>query len=428
MKKLITIAALFFTITTIGFAAEEIIDQVVAQVGDEPVLETELIQAAYLEAQNAGIDIMSDESKLDSLKRNVLKTIVDFRILLEAAKKDTSIKVTESETKAQADDDYQKLLRQAGSETALAERFGSTTRKIRKNIEDNARNTMLVQRYTEAHLQNIRVSKADIERFWAEHKSEFNKIPASVRLANILISVKPADVARNAALHRADSLVKIARSGVEFAKLAKETSSDSLSAQSGGDLGEASRGTFLPEFEAASFRLTEGEISDPVETLYGFHIIQLHSKRGDKFHVSHILVSLQPTSVDIAAAKQLSSDIAEQLKSGAAFDSLAKALSHDVETGSKGGDMGWFEASRIPAQFADRVKKLKGGEWTGPFDYRGGWHFLKVVERRDERMPDLLLDWDRIERLTQANARADRYRRLVDEIRTTVFVKYLNQP
>ncbi len=406
--------------------AEEVVDRVVAQVGSEPILETELFQAAILEAQNAGIDISKDDSKIDSLKRQVLKSIVDFRILLDAAKNDTNVKVADADAKGKASDDYQRLTRQAGGESNLSQRFGMPIRKIKKNLEDNALNTMKVQRFTELKMQNVHVTRSDVEKFWDTNKSSFPDMPAAIRLANILISVKPSDSARANAMRRADSIATIARSGVDFAELAKKSSDDELSAKVGGDLGEASRGTFLSDFEAAAYKLSDNGISDPVETTYGFHVIKLHWKRGNKFHVSHILVSLRPTHADTTAALNLADHIADLLKAGAPFDSLAKVYSQDAETAAKGGDMDWFEKAKIPDQFASKVNSLKTGEWTGPFVFKGGYHFLKIAEEQASRKPDLQKDWDRIERIVQANVRADAYKKLVESLQKSVFIQYRN--
>ncbi len=404
--------------------ADETIDRIVAQVGDDPILETELLQAAMLEAQNSGIDLSKDDSKLDSLKHQVLKSIVDFRVLLEVAKKDTNIKVAEAEAKGKADEDYQRMSRQVGGEAALAERFGMPTRKIKKTLEDNARNQLYVQRYSESKLNNLRVTKEEVEKFWKDNQSQFPELPPAIRLENILITVKPTDESRTNALKRADSIATLAQHGSDFAELAKKLSDDEMSAKTGGDLGESTRGTFLPEFEAASFKLSEDGISDPIETSYGFHIIKLHWKRGNKFHVSHILVSLRPTASDSAATKLLVKNISDSLKAGIAFEKLAKTYSHDIETASRNGDMGWFDKSKIPDQFAEPVKSLKLGEWVGPITIKGGFHFLKLAESRDRRKPDIKLDWDRIERIAQANARTDAYQKLVDNLRKDVFIQF----
>ncbi|MCX7836178.1 MAG: peptidylprolyl isomerase [bacterium] len=396
-----------------------------AQVANEPILETELIQAAYFEAQNANLDIFRDEAKLDSMKRVVLKNLIDFRVLLAAAKADTNIRVNENEIITKANADYQKLLSQAGTEERLAEKFRSSTKKIKKDLEENARKNTYVQKYVEKKLENVRVSKAEVTKFWEENRDKFNKLPATVRLANILLTIQPNEVAKRQALQKADSIKNLLDKGKDFAELAKQYSTDN-SAKYGGDLGEVERGTFLPEFESVVYKLSEGEISKPVETKYGFHIIKLHYRRGNKFHVSHILIGLTPTTEDTLATKSKADSLYQRIKAGESFEQIAKGVSEDAETAKRGGDMGWIELEKLP-DFATPIKNLKDGECTAPFLFAGSYHILKRVQTNPERYPNLQEDWDKIEQLAQSKARAMAYENLVESAKKKVYIQLMQE-
>lgn len=401
--------------------AQDVLDRIVAQVGNEPILETELLQAVFYEAQSQNIDILKDEVKIDSMKKIVLKNLIDFRVLLAAAKADTSIKINENEVYAKANADYQRLVNQLGSVENLEKRFGSTSRKIKKDLEENARKSIYVQKYVEKKLGNIQVSKTDIEKFWQENKEKFGKLPATVRLSNILLTIKPNETARQQAYLKADSIRSLIEKGADFVEMAKMYSTDN-SAKYGGDLGEAERGTFLPEFESMIYKLTEGEVSRPVETKYGFHIIKLHNRRGNKFHVSHILIGLTPTKEDTLAVKRKADSLYQMIKEGAPFEKVAIEYSEDSETAKKGGDMGWVELERLP-EFADPIKKLKDGESSEPFLYAGSYHILKRVQTKSERFPNLKEDWERIEQLAQTNMRSLAYERLIENSKNKVYIK-----
>jgi len=155
--------------------------------------------------------------------------------------------------------------------------------QVKKRIEDMT-NALLAQEFMKEFVEaKIKVTDKEVKEYYEKHKSEFVQ-PAQVRARHILVKV-PADAdkkAWDAARKKAESIMKKAKKGEDFAKLAKEYSEDPGSKARGGDLGYFQKGRMVPEFEKAAFALKVGQISEPVKTTFGYHIIKVEAKKPRK--------------------------------------------------------------------------------------------------------------------------------------------------
>jgi len=173
-----------------------------------------------------------------------------------------------------------------------------------------------------------KVTESDVSQYYNAHKDDF-KEPATAYMSFIAVSRRPNASDSAAALKQADSVYTALMHGADFAKLAKAVSADSVSAAKGGDLGEAKKGQFTPKFEEAALALKPGQISKPVLTPFGYHIIKLISKSGDTYHASHILIPITAAGDHLRAveAKADTLDLfAAEQDNGAELDSVAHRL------------------------------------------------------------------------------------------------------
>ncbi|GBE30293.1 chaperone SurA precursor [bacterium BMS3Bbin04] len=214
-------------------------------------------------------------------------------------------------------------------------------------------------------------------------------------------------------------------SGADFDSLAMEFSEDRVSGAKGGLLGTTERGDLVPDFETVAYNLEEGEISEPIRTRFGYHIIRLNWRRGEKINTNHILVMLQATDSDEQRAVESARLLRDRILAGEDFESIARDESDDDETARVGGDLGWFDLETIPDQFQQVARTLEVGEVSEPFSSRVGVHLLTVTEHADEREVDLIEDWDRISKMALREKQDMEYANWLDEQREEVFIEIM---
>ncbi len=191
---------------------------------------------------------------------------------------------------------------------------------------------------------------------------------------------------------------RIVEDGEDFGEVAKEVSEDPGSAPDGGELGWISKGQTVAEFEDAAFSLPVGEVSQPVKTDFGFHLIQVEEKNeaGDQVRARHILIRIDTTppqeAQDAAAAKAMQKieDAKARIEAGEDFAAVAKEVSEDPVSAEKGGDLGWIAADnkRFPADVVSKAFELAPGQLSEPIETEQGIYLITVEEKDPEHPVD----------------------------------------
>jgi peptidyl-prolyl cis-trans isomerase SurA len=176
----------------------------------------------------------------------------------------------------------------------------------------------------EGKLPPVAVSQKEVEEAFNRSRSSLPRRPATVTFRQIVVAPRPTVAAREAARQKAESLLAEVKSGVEFERVAKRESADSVSAQQGGDLGWARRGVMVPEFERWMFALRPGDLSPVIETGHGFHIIRVDRVQPGEVKSRHILVKPVVDSADVTRARAEADSVAKRWQAGTPFDSLVK--------------------------------------------------------------------------------------------------------
>ncbi|MGQ9560960.1 MAG: foldase protein PrsA [Candidatus Oleimicrobiaceae bacterium] len=405
--------------------AQEVLDRVVAVVDDKPILESEVTQGAFFLAMQLRIDPSREPERFKELQRRTLESLVVQQILLKKAEQDTVV-VDAKRVESFLEQQMQTIVQQLGSEEKVEEYFGMPMRKIRRQYEEEIRKNLTVQQLRETKFANLKVGRREVERFFATHKDSLPEMKEAVEISHLLVEVRPGEVARQRALQRMEEVKGRLAAGEDFAEVARQMSDDPGSAQRGGDLGFMQRGDFVREFEEVAFSLEPGQRSDVVETQFGFHLIELMERRGEKVRVRHILVALGTTKEDEKAAAERIKELYRQLQEGADFATLAKEQSEDETTASAGGHLGWFEIDQLretAPEFVTALRGLQPGGITEPFRTKYGFHILKVLNRREARRLTLESDWDTIEQMALNEKRQREFEKWVAELRTELFVE-----
>jgi peptidyl-prolyl cis-trans isomerase SurA len=225
---------------------------------------------------------------------------------------------------------------------------------------------------------------------------EFDKTDEAVKVSYILIKPEPEVplVKREAdALKKImDARKRIVDDGEDFAEVAKEVSEDPGSAPNGGDLGCFTKDQMVPEFADAAFSLEKGEVSQPVKTDFGYHLIQVYDTKPDEGQVCarHILARVDRSpdqeAIDAAneKAKQEAEEVKKRLEAGEDFATVAKEVSDDQATAEKGGDLGWVFRGQMGDAFDEVAFSLEPGQIGGPIEMNGGYAIIKVEEKDPE--------------------------------------------
>ena len=215
--------------------------------------------------------------------------------------------------------------------------------------------------------------------------------------------------------------------GADFAQLAQLSSDDLASGAQGGDLGYVRRGEFVPSFEQVAFTLEPGQISDIVETSYGYHVIQLLDKQGEKIHARHILVTSKPTEADREAALEKVRHYFYDLSDHPSrFDSLMQFIAQDNPSPDH-GYIGWVDFGTLPSEsYRLALFGASLGDITPPFETEQGFHILNVMDLKEGGIPTLKEYYPQIESMALAEKQVAYFGKWIERARKEIFIKVLD--
>lgn len=362
----------------------ELVDRIVAVVGDSILLESDVL-AEVERARASGVPIPTARPELEEFRREQLESLVNELMILQAAERD-SIFVLAEEVESQVDAQVAQLERQFGGRQALEaamSREGLTVQSYRTTMAAALRREQIRRQYM-AQVQRDRsappVTDAEVNAFFQERAASLGTRPATIEFRQIVVAPRAADSARTAALEEAQRVVAELRGGADFSLLARRHSDDPGTKERGGDLGWFRRGRFVPEFERMAFALRSGEISPVVETSFGFHIIKVDKIRGPERQVRHILIRPEITPADETRTETRAAEVAEALRAGAPLDSLIAAVHDQAEETRVGPAL----QDSLPAPYGTELAGADAGDVVGPFEIPGGKYAVaRVVASRE---------------------------------------------
>jgi peptidyl-prolyl cis-trans isomerase SurA len=315
-------------------ATGQVVDKIVAKVDNNILLESE-VQKSYLEAisqAQQGIEAPTRCTVFESLLINklmVAKAVVD------------SVIVTDAEVLLEANNRFSMVMQQfGGDEAMLAEMYGKTAEQLKAELEEVMREQLIVRKMRKTITDGITVSPAEVRAFFLNiPKDSLPLFTSEATVGQIVRKPETNPKVREEIIAQLKQFKEAISTGEStFAELAKAYSEDPGSGAQGGDLGYFRRGELAPEYEATALGLRPGEISDPVETQFGFHMIQLLEIKGSTFNTRHILRIPKSSEEDILKAERyLDSLKKEILADKIDFSKAAKELSQDRGTSDAGG-------------------------------------------------------------------------------------------
>ena len=399
MRRLaFVLVAIVFLFSSVRLHSQEVLDRIVAIVGDHIILQSEVLQYSFSMAAQMGLDLQKDPAKAEQLRQQTLENLIMQKVMLEKARQD-SVEVSDKQVDAFLEQQIEQMIQQIGSKEKLEQYFGMTLREIRREFRKDVEERLLVEALQERKAREIQITRREVEEFYETYRDSLPELKASVKIRHILRPIEASTSAEEVARRKIKEIKRRMENGESFEELARQCSQDPGSAARGGDLGMLERGDLVREFEEVAFALQPGEISDIVKTRFGFHIIKLEEKVGEKIHPKHILIRLDSSEEDERYTLQKIKLIKAKIESGElTFEEAAEKFSKDEQTASKGGDLGWFEIDQfqIPA-FKEAIEGLKVGEISEPIKTRFGYHIIRLDARRPARKLNIKDDWEQIE-------------------------------
>ncbi len=351
-----------------------VIDEVIWVVGDEPILKSD-VEGMRLQAEAEGRKFKGDPDC------SIPEQIAVQKLFLHQAAID-SLEVTESEISQGIEEQINHWVQLIGSREKLEEYRKQTISQIRQSMRDDYKNNRLINMMKEKLVTDVKVSPADVRNYFKDVPADsIPYVPTVVEVEIITQNPKVSQEEINRVKEQLREYTdRVTKGETTFATLARLYSEDPGSARQGGELGYTGRGSFDPAFATVAFNLTDPKkISKIVETEFGYHIIQLIDRRGDKVNVRHILLKPRIDSEAIAQTKARLDSINADIQEGKiSFERAATLISDDKDTRSNNGLMGFFDAENraitskfrmrdLPTEIAREVEKMKVGDISKAF-------------------------------------------------------------
>jgi peptidyl-prolyl cis-trans isomerase SurA len=410
----------FFSISAFVYSQPVIVDRIVAVVGKEPILLSDL---------NAQIELFVFTNRVDpntpGLREQVLDALINEKLILAKALEDTNVVVTEDEVNNELDAQIAQRVQQLGSEKKVEEAFGMPMARLKREYRDGMRKQILSSKLWEMKKMNINASRREVEEFFAQYKDSLPKAQEEVEIYHIFRIPGVSGTAKSGLRQFAQKMLDSISNGGDFADFALRYSDDPGTKSSGGDLGFVRRGEFFSEFEEAVFSLKDKELSQVIETPIGFHIIQLLERRGEQVHPRHILFKFKRDVSEADSTIAFLKTIKDSILKGANFSDFAKRYSEDKESASLGGFLGKLPVAQLDKAVADILKNMKDGDISDPFEYISekarGYQIVYLKKLISEHNLNLSDDWIRLEQLATSYKRNAEYQKWIQELRSEIY-------
>jgi len=436
MKNLIT--ALLVIVST-GILAQkgDIIDKVVGVVGEEIILKSE-VETQLLQYIQSGAPTTIET------RCNLYEDIMYQKLLLHQSKLD-SIEVGEDQIESEMQRRLAYFISQIGSEKKLEEFYNKSILEIKAEFHDVIRDQILVQMMEQKIMDGIELTPSEVKDYFKNiPKDSLPYINSEVELAQIVIKPKISDKEKEIAKIKMDGYRKDILAGFsKFEVIATLYSSDPGSAAQGGSLGYMLLDNFVPEFADAARKLKVGDLSEVIETEYGYHIMEVLNRRGEEYEIRHILLSPKVNPYDLVKAKnQLDSitsliDEIDTLNFGIA----ATLFSDDEETKQNGGRLinymtgtskfDMAQLGQMDATLSFTIDKMEEGDISKPIatqlpDGSQAYRLVKIMSRTDPHIVNMDDDYQRIKEAAKVQKQAEKLANWITKKAVKTYIKIDN--
>lgn len=425
------ILVIFLFTTSFTFAQEgKLIDGVIAVVGDKILLKSELEnQVAALKAQGMLID--------NEARCQITEELLFQKLMLHQAELD-SVNVTDAQVDNEMNRRLNYFISQVGSEKKLEQYYKKTIQEIKDELKSSIKDQLIGQTMQQNITSGIKVTPKEVKTYFESlPEDSIPLISSEIQISQILVLAKQSKDAREIAKDRLNTIRERILKGEQFSTLAVLYSEDEGSAKRGGELGFLGRADLVPEFSAALFKLKDNKIvTDIVETQFGFHIIQMIERRGQKVNSRHILIKIKNDEQEIQKAKNLADSLYTLLQTDTfTIGQLALKYSDDEKTKKSDGLLvnpqtgtSIFEIEDVDPQIYYIVENMKSGEISKPFpaetaDGKKGYRIIKLINKTEPHKATFETDYAKIHEAAMATKNIEAINNWINEKLKVSYVK-----
>ena len=413
-----------FSFTSVSFSQEEstAVDGIAAVVGENIILKSDVSQVVGMTALQRGLDVTKDEALLLRLQDGVLSSLIDQKIILEMAKLD-SIEIDDKDVESALDQQVEGFIMRAGSEEVAEEMLGQSISDFRREYWYDMRDRLITEQYQQQLIMSVQINRGGVGSFFEEYKDSLPEFPIKMKIRHLLVKIKAGKESKKAALLEINSIRDKILNGESFSDLASSFSDDPGSRSAGGSLGYIRRNQMVKEFEEAAYTQKIKTLSDPIETIFGYHILETTERLGEKIKVRHILITPEIKEEDESITYRFALSLRDSSKNLDLFKSMVIKESEDEQTKKIGGDLGWITPNNSPIpEISEVLGLLEVGECSRPVKSSFGYHLLWLEEVRPGGVPSLELHWSEIEEIALNHKRMVYFKDWVNGARDNFYI------
>lgn len=405
------------------------IDKIVARVDNQIVLKSE-VELGCLQARQQNTDIPAS-----MLRCKVFEQLLVNKMMLAKADID-SVTVDDQMVDDQLDRRMSYMIQAIGSKEKLEAYYKKSIDQFKAELKKEVRDQMLVQKVQESISKNVKVTPSEVKKFFNDiPKDSLPFFSTEVEVGQIVMFAQVSRAKKQEAKQKLEDLKKRIQAGVDFEFLAKAYSQDPGSAKDGGNLGYWGKGAMVPEYEAAAMKLEPMQLSDIIESPFGFHLIQLLEKRGNEYNSRHILIKPEAGEEELTLLFQKLDSIRTALKNDSLnFEKAVSKFSEDKETKQSGGFFSDPQTgvNRIPTENLDpgiffTIDTLKPGDYTKTLPYKTqdgkkGGRFLYFKSKILPHEANLKQDYPKIQSAALEKKKAESIKNWFKKTKSEVFI------
>ena len=368
------------------------VDGVAALVDSIAVLKSEVNDQTQilLQQPNVGVDAKNPAALL-KLRNDVLDRMVEEKVIAAEAHRQ-NVQADQSEVDQQVEQALSSARRALGSEEAFQaqlKREGLDEPALRKRYENDFTTQVMARKLVQREVQSkVSADSNDARAYYEKHRAELPKRPVTYKLAAILFQVRASEVMKAKVKDKALGVLARIKAGEDFSKMAT-LFSDDPSARNGGELPWFTKGQLDTSFEKAAFALKPGQISDVVESRFGFHVIRLDSLAGDRIKTRHVLLMVVPDSSDTAATAARAAAVRSRSVAGEDFAKLAMQFSDDAVTAKNGGNLEDTDLSEgFSPEISQIIKDMVPSQISNVLKSNSGLVIFRLRAKENERAYD----------------------------------------
>ena len=402
---------------------QDAVDGIVAAVEDRIILKSDVI----LNMQLSGVALSQNSYTLERMYNDFLNQMIDDKVLLVAAEQDTNIVIDNNMVDARLDEYMKNIITEVGSEEQLVQAFNKSIREIKHYYRTQIYDAMLREMYIYNYIGDLDVSRKEIELFYNTYQDSLPVLPAKYNFSIIEFPITASIEENERVKNIQKNLLEQINNGASFDQLAKDFSEDSGTRLNGGDQGYYKKGTLFPEFEEVAFNLEINEVSNPIKTPIGYHLIKLIDKQKDQIHTKHILHLVKKGVDDEIRVFQDLTQISNQTENDPGmFDSLATVYSKTFNNNS--GVYANIDETQIPNYIKTILTKSNEYTLNKPSynEDKSKCSIIYSYNIQQQSKLSIEKNWDELEAYTKNKKQTDLLIKLIDKLKHKTFIKYYN--